>query len=114
MKQYIAWIIGAIAIASYAAILFGKAGFFTITGIVFLFILPGMFIMRKTGFDPEEKIFFSLFSCIGLFPLLAFGINQVVPSFKISAIAGWLLVAVIGMSVPILVKNLRKPKMQTQ
>lgn len=107
-RQYFAWIAGLLAVAIYAAALFGFAGFRTILGFAALFILPVFFVVWKTDLDVEEKIFFSLFIGLGLFGLLIFMINSLLPSFRASVIASLLVAAAAGIIWPKIVKKAKK------
>ena len=106
----VAWIIGLCIMVLFSIVLFGMAGARTIIGIVLLFIVPAYFLMRRTVLDFEEKIFFSLFIGLGLFPLLAWSLNQLLPSFRLSVIAAFVLVAAVGLFVPRILARLKKKK----
>ena len=93
-RRYAPWLLCLAAISVAAFALFGFTGFRTIIAIVVLFIIPPLLLLRKSGLDLEEKIFFSLFMGIGLFSLLAWSVNQVLPSFRLSVIAAFILVAI--------------------
>lgn len=93
-RHCIPWLVCLAAISVAAFALFGFTGFRTIMAIVVLFIIPPLLLLRKSGLDLEEKIFFSLFIGMGLFSLLAWSVNQVLPSFRASAIASLILVAI--------------------
>ena len=107
-RHYIPWLacLAAIAVAAFA--LFGFTGFRTIIAIVALFIVPPLLLLRKSGLDFEEKIFFSLFVGIGLFSLLAWSVNQVLPSFRASAVAALALIAVAGFFAPRILQRAQK------
>ena len=94
------WLIGLAIIALYSSVLFGLAGARTILSIALLFIAPVFFFLAKTSMELEEKIFFSLFIGLGLFPLAAWTTNQVLPSFRLSAIVALVLAVVLGLFVP--------------
>lgn len=99
-RRYAPWLLCLAAISVSAFALFGFAGFRTIIAIVVLFVIPPLLLLRKSGLDLEEKIFFSLFIGLGLFPLIVFTLNQVLPSFRASAVAALILVAVAAFFVP--------------
>ncbi len=104
----VAWIIGLCIMLLFSIVLFGMAGARTIIGMVLLFIAPAYFLMRRTVLDLEEKIFFSLFISLGLFPLIAWSLNQLLPSFRLSAIAAFVLVVAFGLFLPGILARLRK------
>ena len=93
-RQYVPWLISLAVIAVAAFVLFGFTGFRTILAIALLFIVPSLLLLKNTGLDAEEKIMFSLFIGLGMFPLLVFSINQLLPSFRVSAVAALVLTAI--------------------
>lgn len=99
-QQYAYWIIGLAAIAAVAFMLFGLTGFRTVIAFAVLFVVPTLLLLRKTDLEAEEKIFFSLFIGIGLFGLIAWAINQALPSFRLSVIAAFALVAAAAFFLP--------------
>ncbi len=99
-RDYAPWLVGLAVIALAALVLFGFTGFRTIIAIVIMFIIPALLLLKNTGLDAEEKIFFSLFAGLGLFPLLVFSANQVLPSFRLSILAAFILVAVVAFFAP--------------
>ncbi len=103
-RNYLEWLIGLLAVAAAAAALFGFAGFRTIIGIAALLVMPALLLLKNFGLDTEEKIFFSLFIGIGLFPLLVFAINRVLPSFRASMAAALAVAALAGIVAPMLQK----------
>ena len=102
------WLIGLAIIVLYSSALFGLTGARTIISIVILFIAPVYFFLAKTSMEFEEKLFFSLFIGLGLFPLAAWTTNQVLPSFRLSAIVALVLAVVLGLFVPRIVARLRR------
>ena len=107
-RSYSPWLVCLAAVSVAAFALFGFTGFRTIAAIVVLFIIPPLLLLRKSGLDLEEKIFFSLFIGIGLFSLLAWSVNQVLPSFRASAVAALALIAVAGFFVPRILQRKQK------
>lgn len=99
-QQSAAWLFALAAVALTAFALFGMAGFRTILAIAALFVIPPLLILKSFGLDLEEKMFFSLFIGIGLFPLLAWAVNHVLPSFRLSVIAAFALVVAAGFFAP--------------
>ncbi len=104
----VAWIAGLAVIVFFSFALFGVTGARTIIGMALLFIVPAYFILRKTSLDIEEKIFFSFFISLGLFPLLAWSISQLLHSFRLSALAAFVLVVAAGLFAPGILARLRK------
>ncbi len=106
--NYAPWLIGLAVIAVAAFAMFGFTGFRTIIAIVILFIIPPMLLLKNSGLDADEKVFFSLFIGLGLFPLLVFSANQVLPSFRLSVIAAFILVAVVAFFAPRILRRVQK------
>ena len=109
-SAYAAWLAGLLVVAGAAFVLFGLPGFRTILAIAVLFVIPPLLILKNASLDVEEKIFFSLFAGIGLFPLLAWLVNQILPSFRVSVIAALAAVAAAGFFAPRISGMLRKKK----
>ena len=107
-RQYFPWLVSLAVIAAAAFALFGFAGFRTIIAVVTLFIIPPLLLLKNSSLDAEEKIFFSLFIGLGLFPLLVFTLNQVLPSFRASAVAALILVAVAAFFAPRVLQRVQK------
>lgn len=107
-RNYAVWLVALLIAALAAFVLFGLPGFRTIMAVAVLFIVPPLLLLKNTGLELEEKIFFSLFVGIGLFPLLAWLVNQVLPSFRVSVIAALSVVAAAGFFAPRISGRLRK------
>src|SRR3989344_9298710 len=104
------WLSCILAVAFVAFLLFGFAGFRSVIAIAVLFIVPSWLLLRKTGLDLEEKMFFSLFIGLGLFPLLVFAVNQLVPSFRLSIAAAFAAIAAVAFSWPKILGKLRRKR----
>lgn len=107
-RHYAPWLVSLAALAVTAFALFGFTGFRTIIAIIILFIIPPLLLLKNSNLDVEEKIFFSLFIGLGLFPLLVFSINQLLPSFRVSAVAALILVAVAAFFAPRILQRKQK------
>ena len=103
-----AWLIGLAIITLYSSVLFGLTGARTILSMALLFIVPVFVFLARTSLELEEKIFFSLFIGLGLFPLAAWTTNQLLPSFRLSVVVALVLVVVLGFFLPGIVARLRK------
>jgi hypothetical protein len=91
-------VIGAgIAILLLAVILFGAAGLKTLLAMFLFFLLPTYLIIDLFDFKTEEKIFFSFCIGLGLFPLIVWYVNRVVPSLRISLILAFTLIIGIAL-----------------
>lgn len=97
---YAAWIVSLVLASFFAAVLFGFAGFRTILAIALFFVVPVFLLLRRTSLDVEEKVFFSLFMGLGLFPLAVWAVNQALPSFRLSVPVAFALFAFAGFFLP--------------
>ncbi|MEK6837329.1 MAG: hypothetical protein AABX69_01645 [Nanoarchaeota archaeon] len=109
-QNYAVWLAVLLVVAAAAFVLFGLAGFRTILAIAVLFVIPPLLFLKNTSLAVEEKIFFSLFIGIGLFPLLAWLVNQVLPSFRVSVIAALAVAGAAGFFAPRISGRLLKKK----
>ena len=109
-RQYVPWLLALAAIAALAASLFGMTGLRTILAIALLFVIPTFLLLRKTELDAEEKIFFSLFTGLGFFPLTVWLINQLLPSFRGSIIAAFAAVAAASIFLPKAIASIQGKK----
>ncbi|MBI2549708.1 hypothetical protein HYV83_00820 [Candidatus Woesearchaeota archaeon] len=105
-KEYLPWMGSLAVIAIAAAMLFQITGLRTILASAIIFVGLPLILLRKTGLDGEEKIMFSLFIGLGLSSLAVWTVNRVLPSFRISIIAAFIIVAAVSIIAPkILHKN---------
>ncbi|MCP3682779.1 MAG: hypothetical protein GY861_08830 [bacterium] len=68
----------------------------TVLAFYLVFILPVYSILSNFDLGRDEKFFFSLFIGLGLFPLAVYYLNMIIPSFKISIIASFVILVAIG------------------
>lgn len=107
-RSYVPWLVSLAVIALAALALFGFTGFSTIIGIAVLFVIPPLLLLKNSSLDVEEKIFFSLFMGIGLFSLLVFSVNQVLPSFRLSILTAFIFVVIVAFFLPRILQRARK------
>lgn len=107
-SRYVPLIVVAALAVILAGALFGLAGVRTVLGIILFFILPGLLLLRNSAFDFEERIFFSLFAGLGLFPLLVFVLNRVLPSLRMSIIAALVIIGAAALLLPGISARVRK------
>lgn len=96
-----------IVISSIAYARFGITGIRTILGIILIFILPVYLILDYFALPNDEKLFFSLFTGLGIIPLIIWLMNIAIYSLRASIIIIFLILLTIG----ILLK-LKKIKME--
>jgi len=78
-------------------ILFGVTGFRTIFGMFLLLFLLIYLILSNFKLGGDEKIFFSFFIGIALFPLLVWYLNRIVPSLRVTILVTFILLILIGL-----------------
>lgn len=94
------------AVLLAALILFGFAGIKTIV-VMFLFLfLPAYLFFDLFDFELEEKIFFAAATGLALFPLAVWFINRIIPSFRASVIA----VFVLAVAIAVFFRSKKKSK----
>lgn len=85
----------AVILISFASFLMlGTAGLRVILGIVFIMFLPFYLLLHNSSLSQQEKIAFSFFISIALFPSLVYWLGFAV-SFRISIIAVFLLLLIL-------------------
>ena len=72
----------ALALAFFYFIL-GLSGMMTVLGIMLLFMLPTYLILNNFELERDEKIIFSFFIGIGIFPAVAYWLGMLI-SFRIA------------------------------
>ena len=78
--------------------LFGTTGFLTVAVFFAFFLVPAYAIIYKFSLEPDERFFFSIFISLGVFPIIIWYFNKVIPSFRAAAIAVALLLMASGAS----------------
>lgn len=99
---------GAIAAVAAGAgfMLFGITGARTVLGILLLFFLPSFLILSHFKLELQEKLFFSLFLGLGLFPLIAWYLGRAAGSLRLGALLAFLLLCGAGIALRFLKKRI--------
>ncbi len=88
------------------AFLFQWSGIRAVIGMGIMFILPAFMLLNiSNDLSLDEKLFFSFFLGIGLFPLFVWYANRLIPSLKISLFFSVLALAVAGSLLNSLLKR---------
>ena len=82
---------GLVAALLTGAYYFGITGAMTLLGIAAFFFLPFFLILRKSGIEDDEKVFFAFFIGLGLFSAAVFYAGRVIPSFRASVAVAFVL-----------------------
>lgn len=73
----------------------GASGLMSALGIILIFVLPTYFILNNFNLDNDEKIVFSFFIGVGIFPSIAYWLGTLI-SFKISIFTTFILLLILG------------------
>lgn len=94
-----------ILIALFSFIFFGFTGFKVIFGILLVFFLPFYLIFNNFELSRSEKVIFSFFIGVGIFPSFVYWLGVLI-SFKLAVLITFVLLIL----VVILIKKIKKPK----
>ncbi|MBI3034073.1 hypothetical protein HYY72_02845 [Candidatus Woesearchaeota archaeon] len=86
-SEYLYACISVFAALMLAFLLFSTTGVLALAAIALLFFVPAFAIVSNFELGLDEKLVFSFFIGIGVFPLLAWYVNKIVPSLRVSAVA---------------------------
>ena len=73
----------------------GFSGAMSALGIVLIFFLPTYFILNNFNLENDERIIFSFFIGVGIFPSIAYWLGTLM-SFRISIFITFLILLIIG------------------
>ena len=96
-----------IVVLAVAGILFGVTAIRLIAGMVLLYFLPSYLILRSFDLEEDERIFLSFFLGFGLFSVVVFYMNKILPSLRWSIALTFFLALATG-----IILNLVKQKKQ--
>ena len=92
-------------IALFSFIFLGFSGFKVIFGMVLVFFLPFYLIMDNFEISVGEKVMFSFFIGLGIFPAIVYWVGALIP-FKIAVLATFLILISVGL----VIRRMKKPK----
>ncbi|MBU90220.1 hypothetical protein CMO94_01655 [Candidatus Woesearchaeota archaeon] len=92
-------------ILAFFYFILGFSGMMAILSIMLLFIVPIYFILDNFDLGQDEKIVFSFFIGVGIFPSLVYWPATII-SFRLSILITFIVLVVVGM----LVRKFRKKK----
>ena len=104
--------IGFIGIAITVTLLFfnyilGLSGMLSVFGIIFLFIVPIYFAMSSFDLAQDEKIIFSFFMGVGIFPSLAYWLGMII-SFRIAILITFIVLMSAAFTITSINKRMKK------
>lgn len=103
-NEMILYVISIAIIFVLIYVLFGFTGIKTIFFMALFFMVSIYFILMNFDFNVPERIVFSFFLGIALFPLCVWYINMIIPSMRTSSI----IAAILLISTGIILKRLKK------
>ena len=86
-----------IVILIFFFILFGLTGLKLIIGIGLLYILPFYLILDKFNLEKTEKLIFSFFIGIGIFPSIVYYLGMFFNSLRIAIVVTFVLLLALGL-----------------
>ena len=78
-------------------ILFGIVGVRAITGVFLVFFLPFYIILDLLNLERTEKIIFSFFLGIGIYPSIVYYLAVLLSSMRVAVLAAFVLLMVIAL-----------------
>ena len=63
-------------------------------GFIILYLIPVYYIMKNSGLDNEEKIFFTIFLAVGIVPSITYTVGFI--SLKLGLLVSFILLLVTG------------------
>jgi len=94
-----------VIILTFFYFILGFSGMMSALGIILLFIVPIYLILDNFDLKQDEKIVFSFFLGVGIFPAITYWLAIFI-SFRVSILITFILLIVIGL----LVRNFRKSR----
>ncbi len=76
-------------------VLFGIGGAKTIVAFI-IFAFPFYVILNNFNLETDEKLFFAFFLGLAFFAITVWTVNRAIPSLKVSIIAGFILLTLLG------------------
>ena len=95
--------IAVVIIMAFFYFILGFSGMMSALGIILLFIIPTYSILNNFNLEQDEKIIFSFFIGVGIFPSITYWIGNVI-SFRISILITFILLSAVGTSLYLLNK----------
>ncbi len=94
-----------VLIALFSFIFLGFTGFKVIFGMLLVFFLPFYLILDNFDISRSEKVVFSFFIGVGIFPAIVYWLGVLI-SFKLAILIAFVLLVIIG----VLVKRFKRKR----
>ena len=102
-KQIGFGLLAAALILAFFYFVLGFSGMMTALGIMLLFMLPTYLILNNFDLEQDEKMVFSFFIGIGIFPAIAYWLGMII-SFRIAIFLSFMLL----ISASFIIRKLKK------
>lgn len=87
-----------VVILAFFYFILGFSGMMAVLGIILLFIVPIYFILDNFDLGQDEKLVFSFFLGVGIFPSITYWLGLFI-SFRLSIFISFVVLIVIGFVV---------------
>ena len=87
-----------VVILAFFYFILGFSGMMAVLGIILLFIVPIYFILDNFDLGQDEKLIFSFFIGVGIFPSLVYWPGLFI-SFRLSILISFVVLIVVGVLV---------------
>lgn len=94
-----------VLITLFSFIFLGFVGFKVIFGMLLVFFLPFYLILDNFNLSRSEKVIFSFFIGLGVFPSIVYWLGTLI-SFKLAIVIAFVLLTLVAF----MIKKLKKPK----
>ncbi|MBI2559293.1 hypothetical protein HYW20_08280 [Candidatus Woesearchaeota archaeon] len=96
-KGFIA--ITVVIILAFFYLILGFPGMMSALGIILIFMLPAYLILNNFDLEQDEKIIFSFFIGVGIFPSISYWLGMVI-SFRLAILITFILLVAIAVVLP--------------
>ena len=83
------------AVLAFFYFILGFSGMMAVLGIVLLFIVPFYLILDNFDLGQDEKLVFSFFVGVGIFPAITYWMGMII-SFRISIFVTFIILIAVG------------------
>ena len=87
-----------VVILAFFYFILGFSGMMAVLGIILLFIVPIYFILDNFDLGQDEKLIFSFFLGVGIFPSITYWLGLFI-SFRLSIFISFVVLIVVGFVV---------------
>jgi uncharacterized membrane protein len=108
-RKYVG-VAAALVILVAVGIMSGFTAVRVLVGMVVIYFVPSYLILRNFELDEDEKIFLSFFLGFGLFPIVVFFLNRIIPSLLVSVVVTF----VVSVAAGVLLGFAKKKKLVSQ